>query len=107
MTRNIASAVAVRDASTARVRRLTASLIAAGVGLAALFTALAAGATHVRKVVPRVHPAPARAAPVQAPVPPLVTVHAPASSTPAPPPAPAPAPTPAPSSAPVVVSGGS
>jgi hypothetical protein len=105
MTRTIPNAVAVREASTVRVRRLTAALVAAGVGLAALFTALAAGATHVRKVTPRARAASTPAAPVSAPVPPLVAVHAPASSTPPPPPAPAPAP--ASSAPPVVVSGGS
>lgn len=104
MTGNVAKAVAAREAATTRVRRLTVSLVAAGAGLAALFTALAAGATHVRKVVPRAHAAvPARAAPVHAPTPPLVAVRAP--STPSPPPAPAPAP--APAAPPVVVSGGS
>lgn len=100
--------MAARDAATARLRRVTAATAAACLGSTVLFAGLAAGSTHLRKVVPVRRPVvrhTRRPAPVKAPVPPLVAVAAPAP-TPAPPPAPAPAPAAVPQ-APVVVSGGS
>jgi hypothetical protein len=93
----------------ARVRRATAVAAAACVGSTVVFTAFAAGSTHLRKVTASrrpVHRTTRRPAgqPVTAPAPPLVAVSSPA---PAPSPSPSPAPAPAPQQAPVVVSGGS
>ncbi|MGZ4333424.1 MAG: hypothetical protein ACXVRJ_04040 [Gaiellaceae bacterium] len=106
MAQDVRRAVAARDAASTRVRRLTAVVTAVCVGSTALFAGLAAGSTHLRKVVRREHvpvAAARRQAPVHAPAPPLVAVQS-SAPAPAPPPVPAPAAVP---QAPVVVSGGS
>ena len=101
-------AAATRDVALARLRRLTAVVVAVGLALTAVFAALASGSTHVTKAVVRhVRARSAPSPPVAAPVPPLVAAHD-AAPTPAPSAAPAPTPAPAPQAAsPVVVSGGS
>jgi hypothetical protein len=102
-------AIAKRDAASARVRRLTGVALAGAAALTGVFTALAAGSTHPRKVVRRVERPRAAAVsrkPVVAPAPPLVAADsAPAgqaAEASAPPPVSAP-----PDAGPVVVSGGS
>jgi hypothetical protein len=112
MAHDVRRAVAMRDAATARLRRVTAAAAAVGLGSTVLFAGLAAGSTHLRRVVHTRRP-PARATHkpvrVEAPAPPLVAVAGPAP-TPTPPPAPSPSPSPAPTPVtqpPVVVSGGS
>jgi hypothetical protein len=96
-----------RDAARLRLRRLTQASVALMVAIGGGFAALAAGSTHTKKTVVRTHPVKARTAILtQAPAPPLVSAHSPASSTPAAPAPPVSAPTPS-YSPPVVVSGGS
>ncbi|MFZ1880375.1 MAG: hypothetical protein WAU41_09420 [Gaiellaceae bacterium] len=96
-----------RDAARLRLRRLTQASVALMVALGGAFAALAAGSTHTKKTVVRAHTVKARTAILtQAPAPPLVSAHSPASSEPAAPAPPVSAPTQS-YSAPVVVSGGS
>lgn len=92
-----------RDAAALRVRRASRAAIAGSALLATVFTAVAAGSTHAKRIVrAAVHPR-ARAAvlpPVRVTAPPPLP---PGESAPAPPPA-----LPSPSAAPpVAVSGGS
>jgi hypothetical protein len=100
-------ATAARDDAVLRSRKLTAGLLAATAGLAAVFAALAAGATHPRKLVHvQTVRTRARRGPVVAPAAPLVAVQTP--SAPAPPPSPPAAAAPAQVAAPpVAISGGS
>lgn len=100
-------AVSERAAASIRVRRATGVILAGAAALTGVFTALAAGSTHARKVVSRVHHQRVVAhpnRPVTAPDPPLVRLHgissAPPSTSVAPPVA-------TPSTPPVAVSGGS
>ncbi len=96
-----------RDAARLRLRRLTQASVALMVTLGGAFAALAAGSTHTKKAVVPAHTVKARTAILtQAPAPPLVSAHSPASSAEAAPAPPVSAPTPS-YSAPVVVSGGS
>jgi hypothetical protein len=100
----IIRAVAARDAASTRSRRLTAGALAAAAALTACFTALAANATHAKRIVHgrTTVRRPARG-PVVAPAAPLVAVQT--QQAPAPPPSP-----PgqgAPAAPPVAVSGGS
>lgn len=102
--REILRATAARDAAVLRSRKLTAAAVVAAAALTAGFTALAAGATHAKRIG-RAAPVRARSRPsgVVAPAAPLVAVQTPRA--PAPPPSP---PVQAPPAAPpVVVSGGS
>lgn len=106
MAHDVERAAASRDAAAARVRRLTAGAVTAGVALTAAFASLAAGSTHLRKtIVHRVRPATPVQKAVTAPAAPLVAVHS-SAPAPAPPAASSPAPSVS-SSPPVVVSGGS
>jgi hypothetical protein len=100
-------ATAARDDAVLRSRKLTAGVVAATAGLAAVFAALAAGATHPRKFVHvQTVRARARRGPVVAPAAPLVAVET--HRTPAPPPSPPAAAPPPPAAAPpVAISGGS
>lgn len=100
-----------RDVALRRLRRSTQASIAATVVAGGVFTALAAGSTHAKKIVRlparRVTHAASVSALTEAPVPPLVGVDGGAPATPASAPAP-PASAPAVTSQPaVVVSGGS
>jgi hypothetical protein len=102
--REILRATAARDAAVLRSRKLTAVAVVGAAVLTAGFTALAAGATHAKRIG-RAVPVRERSRPgrVVAPAAPLVAVEAP--RTPAPPPSPPAQATPV--APPVVVSGGS
>ena len=107
----------MRESALGRVRSLTRAAVAAGLALTAVFTLIAAGSTHAKKLVVvrvRGRTRVTRKAHVTAPVPPLVSASSSAASAEgdggsAPPPAAAqPPPAPAPAAVtPVVVSGGS
>lgn len=110
MQHELQQAVRARESARARVRFATGAAVVAGVALTGAFTALAAGSTHLRKIVRTRTPQPAAShrhtSPVVAPVPPLVSVGG-AAPAPAPsqqPSTPAPEQTQAP---PVVVSSSS
>jgi hypothetical protein len=102
----VVRAASARDAAVLRSRKLTTGAVAGAAALAAVFAALAAGATHPRKIqrgyVVRARPA---RGPVVAPAVPLVAVQTPQAPAPAPPASP-PA-VAAPAAPPVAVSGGS
>ena len=102
---NGARAIARREAASGRVRRLTGAALAAAAALTGVFTTVAAGSTHARKLVSRSERHRVVSRPgvhVTAPPPPLVAIQ---QQPTAPPPAVAPAP--APDVTPVVTSGGS
>ena len=101
---DVRRAAAARDAAVLRTRQLTAAALAAAAVLAALFSALAAGATHLRAHArQRVVAARVKPGPIVAPAAPLVGVQQPSTAVAAPP---AGAPVQAPVTTPPVASSG-